>query len=69
MSRNQAKKHKKDKFCETYNKYDGWYSDYTSNIDLSGRREGMRAFGESLSREKAPQRASIRIVEKVAVLQ
>ena len=29
----------------------------------------MRAFGESLSREKAPQRASIRIVEKVAILQ
>jgi len=29
----------------------------------------MRAFGESLSYKKAPQRISIRIVEKVAVLQ
>jgi len=30
-----------------------------SNFDLSVGREGMRAFGESLSREKAPQRALI----------
>lgn len=29
----------------------------------------MRAFGESLSYKKAPQRNSIRIVEKVAILQ
>jgi len=45
------------------------FSAVASNFDLAAGALGMRAFGESLSYKKAPQRISIRIVEKVAILQ